>query len=280
MTDLRGHVGCWLSKEIPEEAVQGRFGRIGCLSLNGELTGAGSILSRIQAYFHMLDLAADSGVRMETIALPILGTGVQKIQLRSILLPLMNEVIDFLKRNDSVRKVLFVEYDWKKANEAADLLGRSYQLSYSEEKPAARQAPDPYFFISYSTHGDTFVAELLRDELKRRGIRCWYAPDNIRSGDFASKIVEAIRECTHFICVVSRSSNTSFHVVNELDLAFNRLNEGITILPFILDRDLIMNDSFCYYISRMHWNFGYPEPVRDRVIEFIDKVCGPGRQAD
>ena len=129
------------------------------------------------------------------------------------------------------------------------------------------------FFLSYTTHGDTQVAELLRDELKQRGIRCWYAPDDIRPGDYASQIVEAIRKCTHFVCIISSNANTSFHVVNELDLAFNRLNDGITILPFMMNNDLTLNDSFSYYISRMQWNYGYPDPLKDRINEFLDKVC-------
>lgn len=271
--DLRPYVGCWLSKEIADSSAGSHFGRIGCISLSGKNAETGHVMCRLKSYFHMLDLAADAGIAMETIAMPIIGTGVQKIKTDTILLPLMNEVIAMMRRNNSVKKVLFVEYDWNKANETAELLRQSYQLSYGSEEPKGKKATEPYFFISYTTHGDTYVAEALRDELKRRGIRCWYAPDSIRSGDYASKIVEAIRECTHFVCIISKNANSSFHVVNELDLAFNRLNDGITILPFVLDNNVSLNDSFSYYISRMQWNYGYPDPVKDRVNEFLDKVC-------
>ena len=272
-SDLRSYVGCWLSRELPYASTNGHFGRIGCISLNGKDAEPGHIMSRLRSYFHMMDLAADAGIAMETIALPIIGTGRQKINTETILLPLMNDVVAFMKRNNSVRKVLFVEYDWNKANEAAELLRQSYQLSYSADEPDVKKETEPYFFLSYTTHGDTHVAELLRDELKRRGYRCWYAPDNIRTGDYASKIVEAIRKCTHFVCIISNNANSSFHVVNELDLAFNRLNDGITILPFMLDNNIPLNDSFSYYIARMQWNYGYPDPLKDRVNEFLDKVC-------
>ena len=271
--DLRSHVGCWLSNEIENSSAHMHFGRIGCISLNGENAKSGHIMNRLRSYFHMLDLAADAGIAMETIAMPIIGTGRQKIQTEDILLPLMNEVVSLMKRNSSVKKVLFVEYDWDKANEAAELLRQSYQLSYGIEELKGNKGSEPCFFISYTTHGDTYVAEILRDELKRRGIRCWYAPDDIRVGDYASKIVEAIRECTHFICIISNNANSSFHVVNELDLAFNRLNDGITILPFMLDNNISLNDSFSYYIARMQWSYGYPDPIKDRVNEFLDKVC-------
>ena len=271
--NLLDYVGCWLSKELTSSATHSRFGRIGCISLNGKKAEPGHIMNRLKSYFHLLDLAADAGIEMETIAMPIIGTGVQKIQPEQILLPLMNEVISMMKRNDKVKKVIFVEYDWNKASKAADILRQSYQLSFGGSEPDEKPTSEPLFFLSYTTHGDTHVAELLRDELKRRGIRCWYAPDDIRPGDYASQIVEAIRKCTHFVCIISNNANTSFHVVNELDLAFNRLNDGITILPFMLNNDLTLNDSFSYYISRMQWNYGYPDPLKDRISEFLDKVC-------
>lgn len=271
--DLRSYVGCWLSKEILPSTARNRFSRIGCISLNGKDAEPGHIMSRLKSYFHLLDLAADAGIKMETVAMPIIGTGVQKIQPEQILLPLMNEVIAMMKRNDKVKKVIFVEYDWNKASKAADLLRQSYQLSFVSTETDEKPTTKPMFFLSYTTHGDTQVAELLRDELKRRGIRCWYAPDDIRAGDYASQIVEAIRKCTHFVCIISSNANTSFHVVNELDLAFNRLSDGITILPFVMNNNLTLNDSFSYYISRMQWNYGYPDPIKDRISEFLDKVC-------
>lgn len=271
--DLRSHVGCWLSNEIKDSTAHMHFGRIGCISLNGIDAESGHIMNRLRSYFHMLDLAADAGIAMETIAMPIIGTGRQKIQTEDILLPLMNEVVSLMKRNNAVKKVVFVERDWEKANEAAELLRQSYQLSYGIEEYKGKKGLEPYFFISYTTHGDTYVAETFRDELKHRGIRCWYAPDDIRAGDYASKIVEAIRECTHFVCIISNNANSSFHVVNELDLAFNRLNDGITILPFVLNNNISLNDSFTYYITRMQWSYGYPDPIKDRVNEFLDKVC-------
>ena len=210
---------------------------------------------------------------METVALPLIGTGVQKIQADQILLPLMNEVVSLMKRNEKVKKVIFVEHNWDKANMTAEALRRSYQLSYNaiEEKKENNKKKKPYFYLSYTTHGDTYAAELFRGKLKKRKIDCWYAPDDIHSGDYASQIVNAIRRCTHFICIISKNTATSFHVVNELDLAFNRLSEGITILPFMLDENT-PTDSFSYYISRLQWNYGFPPPTQDRIAEFLDKI--------
>ena len=42
-------------------------------------------MGRLKAYFHLLDLAADTDISMETVALPLIGTGVQKIQADQIL---------------------------------------------------------------------------------------------------------------------------------------------------------------------------------------------------
>ena len=271
--DFRSLIGCWLSKEIPEPATKGHFTRIGCISLHGKDSQEKNIMGRLKAYFHLLDLAADTDISMETVALPLIGTGVQKIQADQILLPLMNEVVSLMKRNEKVKKVIFVEHNWDKANMTAEALRRSYQLSYNaiEENKENNKKKKPYFFLSYTTHGDTYAAELFRDELKKRKIDCWYAPDDIHSGEYASQIVNAIRRCTHFICIISKNTATSFHVVNELDLAFNRLSEGITILPFMLDENA-PTDSFSYYISRLQWNYGFPPPTQDRIAEFLDKI--------
>ena len=40
-----------------------------------------------------------------------------------------------------------------------------------------------------------------------------------------------------------------------------------------LDNNISLNDSFSYNIARMQWNYGYPDPLKDRVNEFLDKVC-------
>lgn len=271
--DLRSLIGCWISKEMPESTAARHFTRIGCISFYGKNSQEKNILGSLKSYFHMLDLAADTDISMETVALPLIGTGVQGIQADQILLPLMNEVVSLMKRNEKVKKVIFVDHNWDKANMTAEALRRSYQLSYNtqEETKESNKKKDPYFFLSYTTHGDTYAAELFRDTLKKRGIRCWYAPDDIHTGDYASQIVNAIRRCTHFVCIISKNTATSFHVVNELDLAFNRLSEGITILPFMLD-DNAPTDSFFYYISRMQWNYGFPSPIQDRIVEFLDNI--------
>lgn len=270
--DLRPQIGCWLSRPLPASSTGGLFTHIGCITLGGSEIGKGSIISRIRSYFHMLDLAADADVPMETILVPLIGTGDQNIQADQILLPLMNEVVSLLKRNNKVKKLLFVERNYEKASMAADALRKSYQLSYAPAENTAKPLnKEPYFFLSYTTHGDTYAAELFRDELRRRGLRYWYAPDSIRSGDYASQIVEGIRKCTHFVCLISRNTSNSYHVVNELDLAFNRLGEGVSILPFMLESNN-PGDSLSYYISRMQWSLGYPDPLPERISEFLDKI--------
>ena len=86
---------------------------------------------------------------------------------------------------------LFVEYDWNKANVAAELLRQSYQLSYSVDDSDVQKETEPYFFLSYTTHGDTHVAELLRNELKRRG---YGYPDSLkdRVNEFLDKVCEGL----------------------------------------------------------------------------------------
>lgn len=270
--DLRDQIGCWMSEEIILSDDNPNIHRIGCIEFEGSRSMEYEILQGIKGYFHMLDLAADAGVPMKTLAMPLIGTGVQRIHMDRVLIPLINEVVSMLKRNDQVKKVIFVEKSMKKAKQLADSLKNSYQLSAEPVTSGTKRVSEEAFvFISYTTHGDTYATEMLRDLLKERDIECWYAPDAIRSGEYAHQIVEAISRCTHFICIISKNSMSSHHVLNELNLAFQHLNEGVSILPFRLD-DESVDDAFRYYLSTMQWNYGYPPPFESKAREFIGKI--------
>ncbi|MBQ8830759.1 MAG: TIR domain-containing protein [Oscillospiraceae bacterium] len=125
-------------------------------------------------------------------------------------------------------------------------------------------------FISYSTK-DQHAADLLADELGKRGVSTWIATRNMTEGSFAKQIVAAIRAAKVFVVLISRDSINSPHVLNEIDKAFSRLRDGIKIMPFLID-DTELNDECDYYLCRQEWFDGKNPPLEEKVRVFAELV--------
>ncbi|MBQ2726848.1 MAG: toll/interleukin-1 receptor domain-containing protein [Clostridia bacterium] len=230
------------------------------------------LLASIKAYFQMLDIAATKDIPMETVALPLLGGGVQKISSDLTMIPIINECIEFLKRNPLVKEVYLIEYDAAKAYKFALALEKSYAVyrerSSGTYSSADGKLEDSMAFLSYSSK-DRNVADNLCAKLEARGLKVWYAPRNIHSNDYASAIVDAIGKCTHFIVILSKNSMESEHVLNEIDLAFKYM-KNIRFLPLRIDSEEMV-PAFSYYLSRQHWMEACP-PVELKLEEFVKRV--------
>lgn len=110
--DLRTPCHIWLSQKISSDETN--IGRIGCMEFLGyrftnPFQMENDMIHSIRSYFFMLDIALVYGVKMDTIALPLLGSGSQNIAPEFILVPLMNECISFLKRNAGVKKFVLLK---------------------------------------------------------------------------------------------------------------------------------------------------------------------------
>ena len=274
--DLRQTCHTWLSEEVFSQFSPIR--RIGCIELLGysayrlsaeELEQ--SMLNSIRAYFHALDIAAICGVEMETVALPLLGTGSQNISANLMIIPLLNECVSFLKRNSEVKRICFIERNFEKAEMIANCIQRSHNIAhlstpyfhYIPNKPKALA------FISYSS-GDKNIADNLCFKLEQRGIAAWYAPRDVQ-GPYANAIVQAIDKCSHFIVILSENSMKSEHVLNEIDLAFQKLPNQIKFKPLRIDNSLF-TPSFKYYLSRQHWMDATVPPLEKRLNDFVDNL--------
>ncbi|MCR5160644.1 MAG: toll/interleukin-1 receptor domain-containing protein [Lachnospiraceae bacterium] len=127
-------------------------------------------------------------------------------------------------------------------------------------------------FISYAS-GDKRIADLLCQKLEEKKIKTWYAPRDIKYGNYAKNIVDAIANSTHFITVISQNSMESEHVLNEIDLAFEHLKSGLVIIPFRIDtKDL--RAEFNYYLKRQQWVDAQTPPLERRIDEMISRVFG------
>lgn len=110
-------------------------------------------------------------------------------------------------------------------------------------------------FISYSST-DIDVAQKVYAYLQQKGLKPWIAPQCIPAGEpYARAITNGISKCRLMVAILSKSSNSSDNVLNEVDQAHR---EGKVILPFIID-----NTEMCgemrYYLSRKQWINAYPE---------------------
>lgn len=273
---MKGHINCWLSNELDMTDLNDNIHRIGCIQrcpydirvLNNESEEEG-LIRALKAYYRMLDVLAENGIKMDTIVMPLLGTGSLNMEENLIVYPLVNEAIASLKRNGAIKEIVFIERSLSKAQMLAECINSSYQLMSSGKKDS--DSNKPCVFISYTTKGDYEIARIMSELLDERGIKNWFAPKDIKYGDYASRIVEGIDNCSHFICLVSKNSMLSPHVLNEVDLAFQHISDGVTILPFKLDDDELTS-SFKYYLSRMQWNYGNPPPLIERINDFLDRV--------
>ena len=276
--DLRKQCGIWLSGQIP--AARLPIGRIGCIEMSpyerdrsGWHSREKQIISSIQAYFRLLDIASLMGLPMETVGIPVLGGGSQRISVDLVTRPIMNECMRFLKSNDAVRQIRIITNNHRQAFHFAQTLENSYSV-YAEKqnREIVRQetAQRRSAFISYSS-GDKNVADNLCAKLEGAGIRVWYAPRDIPGNDFASAIVKAISQVTDFIVIISSNSLKSNHVLNEIDLAFQRLSSGIRFHPLRLDEEEML-PAFQYYLSRQHWMDAHVPPLEKRLEEFAKNM--------
>lgn len=274
--DLRQPCHIWLSNMVRSEF--SRIQRIGCIELLGRSTLhvseeelEQSMINSIRAYFRMLDIAAIYGVKMETIALPLLGGGNQHIAANLIIIPLLNECISFLKRNNDVKRICFIEKSAEKANLIAKAIQQSHSIALlsPSASPCIPNKPKALAFISYSSK-DKNIADNLCFKLEQRGIAVWYAPRDVQ-GPYANSIVQAIDSCTHFVVILSQNSMTSQHVLNEIDLAFQRLPNNVKFKPLRVDSSLF-TPSFKYYLSRQHWTDATVPPLEKRLNEFVEKL--------
>ena len=99
-------------------------------------------------------------------------------------------------------------------------------------------------FISYSSEDERFAKEL-RLKLHAQGIRCWFAPEDLKIGDrFQERIEESIRLHDKLLVILSENSVNSAWVEREVQAAVEKeQRQGSTVLfPVRLD-DAVMDST-------------------------------------
>lgn len=93
-------------------------------------------------------------------------------------------------------------------------------------------------FISYSSKDEEFAKRLYND-LQSEGVRCWFAPEDLKIGDrFRVRIDESIRLYDKLILILSENSVSSEWVGDEVEAALEK-EEGhggkVVLFPLRLD---------------------------------------------
>ena len=95
---------------------------------------------------------------------------------------------------------------------------------YIQLLPSFRNDPLQFYscFISYSEKDRTF-AESLYADLQAKGVRCWFAREDLKIGDkFRDRIDESIRIYDKLLLILSANSISSDWVESEVEAAFEK----------------------------------------------------------
>ena len=118
-----------------------------------------------------------------------------------------------------------------------------------------------YVFLSHSSK-DAEVAMGLCNELENNGIDCFLAPRNIRAGhEYASEIIEGIDKSDVMILVLSNDSNTSPHVLREIERA---VSKNIPIIVYRIE-DVILTKSMEYFLMTHQWVNGKSNDYQEMI---------------
>ncbi len=99
-------------------------------------------------------------------------------------------------------------------------------------------------FISYSSKDQEF-AERLHADLRSKGVRCWFAPEDLKIGDkLRPSFDEAIRVHDKLMVLLSESSVKSPWVEKEVETAFEkeRQQNRTVLFPIRLDEAVMKTD--------------------------------------
>ena len=106
-----------------------------------------------------------------------------------------------------------------------------------------RQADYWSCFISYSSV-DSMFAEKLYADLQNAGVRCWFAPEDMKAGDLIrNRVEQMIQEHDKLLLVLSKDSAASSWVEREVEGAFSKEIEqsGTVLFPIRLDDAVLEN---------------------------------------
>lgn len=109
--------------------------------------------------------------------------------------------------------------------------------------------PQPRIFICHSSENKDLALQLC-DYLEEHGFLCWIAPRDISGGrSYAAAILEGLNEAAAVVVLLSRSAQSSPHVLREIERAVHR---RIAVVPLLIE-DVALKGDFEYFLSTCQW---------------------------
>ncbi len=125
-------------------------------------------------------------------------------------------------------------------------------------------------FISHSSE-DKATADIVCAALEEAGMSCWIAPRDVRPGQFfPGEIKRAIERCRVMVLVFSAHSNSSVHVLREIDFA---TRAHAHIVNFRIEK-VAVSDDLDYFLALPHWLDALTPPTKECLAQLIDSVRG------
>jgi Domain of unknown function (DUF4145) len=108
--DLVEPLGCWIAKAKPDT----KFERLICVEIVGHKFEIREVVENLFAMLAMLEV---KGIKPQTLALPILGGGQQKLKPADVIKELLEGATKYMHHSPHIQRILFVEKQRDKANE-------------------------------------------------------------------------------------------------------------------------------------------------------------------
>lgn len=127
-------------------------------------------------------------------------------------------------------------------------------------------------FISYRrSKGTSALVKRIAEELKSRGITCWYDTKNKASIDFIERIVAEINCCRVFLFIWDAESNKllSFYVRREIHMAST--TEHVQLIPFRVGK-FHMHPTLRFYFGPINTINGGTSPETAHIEELLDAI--------
>ncbi len=106
-----------------------------------------------------------------------------------------------------------------------------------------------YIFLSHSSQNADIALSICRT-LESNSYKCFLAPRDIRSGyEYAAEIINGIDKSDVLLLVLSKESNTSPHVLREIERA---VSKSIPIIVYKLE-DVELTSSMEYFLMTHQW---------------------------
>lgn len=254
--------GGWLSKETNTN-----FKRIACIEIfsisdlyinNHNILHTDKILSQtFSTMSYLIKQASFKDLNIKRIALPILGSGDQGIEIEYIIPPLLTECISLLNDIPSLEEIDFYEINFNKA-----------RLFVDKVKLSLIPDSKPDVFISYSTK-NTSIALELAEILKTNNISYWMAPESIPpTSDYIKEISKALMNISILLVVLTKDAEDSAWVPSEISSAKGSKKVLLGFKPW----EYIVCDDFNFLFQRSQIYSAFNDPdYKNTIVKIIKK---------